>query len=280
MLANFLQTDNGSKILASPRLRAAEGKKTSLKIGTEVPVPVTTFSAQNTGGIGGTFAPATSFQYRNVGVNLEIPPERRRTATSCSRWPRSSAFPARRRESARRLLPTFLTRNVNGTLRLRDRETALLGGLLQESETETFSGIIGLQSIPILNRLLTGAEKRKTTNEILFSITPHLVRAPKISEEDLRTQFIGTQEVLRVPGASDDIFGAPEPSVSPSPLVGSPAPPPGPSTGRPGGRVALDARRRRARTPAATRPRRRRWCRRRCRRASPTSSRCPAPAPG
>ena len=63
-----------SRILAAPRLRAAEGKKTALKIGTEVPVPVTTFTAAATGGAGSTFAPATSFQYRNVGVNLELTP--------------------------------------------------------------------------------------------------------------------------------------------------------------------------------------------------------------
>ncbi len=74
ILATFLQTEGNTKILASPRLRAAEGKKTSLKIGTEVPVPVTTFTAAQTGGTGGTFAPATSFQYRNVGVNLELTP--------------------------------------------------------------------------------------------------------------------------------------------------------------------------------------------------------------
>ena len=70
---SFLQTDATVKILASPRLRAGEGKKTSLRIGTEVPIPVTTFTATQAGT--STFAPATSFQYRNVGVNLEMTPK-------------------------------------------------------------------------------------------------------------------------------------------------------------------------------------------------------------
>jgi general secretion pathway protein D len=253
VLANFLQTDSNTKILASPRLRAAEGKKTSLKIGTEVPVPVTTFSAQNTGGVGGTFAPATSFQYRNVGVNLEITPRVTPNGDILLEMAAEFSLPGAPAEIGGDSLPTFLTRNVNGTLRLRDGETALLGGLLQDNETEAFSGIIGLQSIPVLNRILTGTEKRKSQNEILFSITPHLVRAPKIGEEDLRSLFIGTSEVLRVPGGADDLFGEPEPA--PSPLVGSPAPPPGPSTGRPPGTVSpsmpdVDA----VRTPAATPP--------------------------
>ena len=253
ILARFLQSENNSKILAAPKLRAAEGKKTSLKIGTEVPVPVTTFQATNTGG-GGTFAPATSFQYRNVGVNLELTPRVTPNGDIVLEMAAEFSLPGAAVDLGGQRLPTFLTRNVNGTLRLRDGETALLGGLLQDNETETFRGIIGLESIPILNRILRGVpEKRKVHTEILFSITPHLVRAPKISEEDLRTLFIGTQEVLRVPGGADELFGRPEPS--PSPSAAAPAPPPGPSTGRPPGTVSPslpdpDA----VRTPAATPP--------------------------
>jgi general secretion pathway protein D len=257
ILATFLQTEGNTKILASPRLRAAEGKKTSLKIGTEVPVPVTTFTAAQTGGVGGTFAPATSFQYRNVGVNLELTPRVTPNGDIVLEMAAEFSLPGQPSSLAGQSLPTFLTRNVNGTLRLRDGETALLGGLLQDAETEAFRGIIGLQSIPILNRIFTGTEKAARQTEILFSITPHLVRAPKISEEDLRSMFIGTQEVVRVPGAGDDLFGVPDvvPSPSPSPLVGSPAPPPGPATGRPAGTVSgsmsdVEA----VRTPAATPP--------------------------
>jgi tetratricopeptide (TPR) repeat protein len=74
ILVHFLQTDSNVRILASPRLRAAEGKKTTLRIGTEVPVPVTTF--QTTASVPGqAFTPATSFQYRNVGINMELTPK-------------------------------------------------------------------------------------------------------------------------------------------------------------------------------------------------------------
>jgi type II secretory pathway component GspD/PulD (secretin) len=73
VLVRFLQNEDTTRILANPRLRAAEGKKTSLRIGTEVPIPVTTFTATQAGT--STFAPATSFNYKNVGVNLEITPK-------------------------------------------------------------------------------------------------------------------------------------------------------------------------------------------------------------
>ena len=255
ILAKFLETEGSTKVLAAPRLRAAEGKKTSLKIGTEVPVPVTTFGAQNVGGVGGTFAPATSFQYRNVGVNLELTPRVTPNGDITLEMAAEFSILGENVSLGGDELPTFLTRNVNGQLRLRDGETALLGGLIQEGETENFRGILGLQSIPVLNRIFTDATKDRRTSEILFSITPHLVRAPKISEEDLRSIAIGTQEILRVPSSGDILFGEPEPSPSPSPLVGSPAPPPGPAIGRPVGTVSgalpdVEA----ATTPAATPP--------------------------
>ncbi len=76
VFARFLQNDSNVRILASPRLRAAEGKKAELKIGTEVPIPVTSYTVGTGGGVGGGYLPATSFQYRNVGVNLGLTPPR------------------------------------------------------------------------------------------------------------------------------------------------------------------------------------------------------------
>src|SRR6185503_16166162 len=72
--AHLLQTDNTTRILAAPRLRAAEGKKAELKIGTEVPVPQTSYTVGLSGGATSGYLPATSFQYRNVGVNLTLTP--------------------------------------------------------------------------------------------------------------------------------------------------------------------------------------------------------------
>ena len=63
--AVFLQTEGNSHILASPRLRAAAGKMTSLRVGTEVPIPVTTFTATSTSG-SNTFSPATSFGHEVI----------------------------------------------------------------------------------------------------------------------------------------------------------------------------------------------------------------------
>lgn len=253
VLARFLQTDATVRILASPRLRAAEGKKTSLKIGTEVPVPVTTFtSVAANPNQPGSFAPATSFQYRNVGVNLELTP--RVTAGGDISLELSAEFSLLGTPTlvGDLLLPTFLTRNVNGVLRVRDGETVLVGGLLQERETEALSGVLGLQSVPILNKILGNTVRSKEQTEILISLTPHLMRAPLILETDLRSMLVGTKETVRVAGARPPLFGAEDetpagtvetspaggPLPSPAPVAPSPQPPPGPGIGRPPGTVS------------------------------------------
>jgi general secretion pathway protein D len=224
LLTNFLQTDSNVKILAAPRLRAAEGKKTSLKIGTEVPIPVTTFTATQAGT--STFAPATSFQYRNVGLTLELTPKV--SANGEISLELNTEFSSLGDDrnvgtgSNPLIVPTFLTRNVTGVLRLRDGETSLLGGLIQSRDSDSLKGALGLQSIPILNKIFTSRQHQVDENEILISITPHLVSAPQITEEDLKSLYIGTAERPDVPGARPPLFGEPEPSPTPSPALGPP----------------------------------------------------------
>ncbi len=234
LFARFLQTDATVRILATPRLRAAEGKPTKLSIGTEVPVPVTTFAATQPGV--STFAPATSFNYRNVGVNLQITPKVNASGEITLEMSAefSQVGPTRNVGSDQSPLnvPTFLSRKIEGVLRVRDGETSLIGGLLQGQEAATFTGILGLQSIPILNKIFTSANpKTKDETEVVISLTPHLVRAPRLVEADIASLYVGSAEQVRVPSARPALFGEPEePALAPVPIPGpTPAPAPSPT---------------------------------------------------
>jgi general secretion pathway protein D len=232
LLARFLQTDSSVRLLASPRLRAAEGKKTSLRIGTEVPIPITTFTAASAGTT--TFAPATQFQYRNVGVSMDLTPKVTASGdVSIELTAEFSSIGDDRNVGTGQnplVVPTFLTRNVTGTLRLKDGETSLIGGLLSGRDADSFRGALGLQSIPILNKIFTSRQKGNDELEVIISITPHVVRGPKLTEEDLASLHIGTRESVRV-GSARSLFGEeeaePGSGAEPSP---SPAPPGSPST--------------------------------------------------
>lgn len=247
LIAKFVQSDGIARILAAPKLRAAEGKKTSLKIGQSVPVPQVTFqtNVQNN-------SPATSYAYKDVGVKLDITP--RIAAGGEITLEMSAEFSSigADRVIGEQKAPSFLTRNVDGVLRLRDGETTLLGGLLQRNETTSLKGVFGVQDIPLLGPLLSSQEKQVIDSEILISITPRLVRAPRITDEDLKPLYIGTQDLPKVPSARPPLFGSPEePVASPSPTTaaspkppaspGAPAAAPSPAAGAPPAATARPA---------------------------------------
>jgi general secretion pathway protein D len=234
VFSQFLQNDSTARILAAPKLRAAEGKKSALKIGTEVPVPTTTFQTNVSNPNTGTYTPATSFNYRNVGITMEITPKVSAAGeitleTNAEFSLLGGTVPV----AGAGDLPTFLTRSVNGIVRVRDGETVLLGGLLQDDENSSMAGVLGLNKIPILNSIFSGRRKERTTTEVVISMTPHLVRAPKITAEDLVGLNVGTVEVVRVPGARPPLFGAaPEEVAAPAaePVPVAPTLPGGPVT--------------------------------------------------
>jgi general secretion pathway protein D len=225
IFARFLETDATVRILASPRLRAAEGKKAELKIGQEVPIPVTTFTSGAPGGVG-AFVPATSFQYRNVGVNLAITPRVSASGDITLEMAAEFSLLGEDRnvgsEGNPLNVPTFLTRNVTGVLRLRDGETGLIGGLLQGRDASSFSGALGVRSIPILGKLFGDNRRNQEESEVLISITPRIVRAPKLNESDFASLPVGTQERPSVEGAGPGLFG-PEPESPEAPAAAAPA---------------------------------------------------------
>jgi general secretion pathway protein D len=239
IFARFLQTDSTVRLLSAPRLRAAEGEQAELKVGTEVPVPVTTFSAATSGV--STFAPATSFQYRNVGVNLQVTPEVSGSGDITLEVVAEFSLLGDDRavtgggENAQ-TAPTFLTRNVKNVIRLRDGETALVGGLIESSATASVSGVLGVSNIPVIGKLFGDNSKRGEEREVVISLTPRIVRAPKVTEADLVPLPVGTQAVPKVAGAGPGLFGpepgaegtgaeAPAPEVEAAPLPSGPEPP-------------------------------------------------------
>ena len=249
IFVRFLQNESSVRILAAPRLRAAEGKKAELKIGQEVPIPQTSYTVGLSGGTTGGYLPATSFTYKNVGVNLSLTPRVAASGDITLELAAEFSLLGDDRnvgsESNPINVPTFFTRNVTGVLRLRDGETSLIGGLLQGRDARSVAGAIGVSSIPIIGKLFGDNRRQQDDSEVLISITPRIVRAPKVTEEDLVPLRVGTQEVPRVEGARPGLFG-PEPEA---PVGTGPARPP------------RAPRSRRPLPPGLRRRRRRRWSR-------------------
>jgi general secretion pathway protein D len=107
-------------------------------------------------------------------------------------------------------LPTFNSRQVTSVIRLRDGETNILAGLINDRERTSLTGLPGLASVPFLGRLFARNEKEIQETDIVMTLTPHVVRRPEITEEDLRSFLVGGE-------ASPVLFDVPATTPAPTP---------------------------------------------------------------
>ena len=81
-------------------------------------------------------------------------------------------------------LPTFGTRYIETTIRLRDGETNMLAGLIRDDERTTLEGIAGLSDLPIIGRLFGHTKKETKQTDIVLMLTPRIVRVLDLGVED------------------------------------------------------------------------------------------------
>ncbi len=202
-VVRLLESDSSTRLLANPQLRVSEGQTAQARFGDQVPVPVTTFTPIATGGT--AQQPITSFEYKNVGVNIDITPRVHQDGEVTLQLKLDiSAVGA----PGYQQLPTFSSRTVNSTIRLRDGETNLLAGLILDNERNSLTGLPGVASIPLLGRLFARNHDETTQTDIVMTLTPHVVRRTEISEDDLRSFLVGGE-------VSPFVFEPAAPSATP-----------------------------------------------------------------
>ena len=219
----LLKTDVHTRALANPQLRTSDGMAATARFGDQVPVPVTTFAPIATGGT--PQQPITSYNYQNIGVNIDITPRTHHdddvtlalsiVVTSIS----GSGFGG---------LPTFGNREVKQVIRLREGETNMLAGLIRDDERTTLAGIPGLSDLPVVGKIFGHTTKEATQTDIILTLTPHIIRVLDLTEADLRPFRVGRDSLA--PIAELPILEAPKP---PEPPKEDPANPNAPK--KPGG---------------------------------------------
>lgn len=182
---SLLRTDSDTRVLANPQLRAVDGESAQAEFGERVPVPVTTFTPIATGGV--PQQPVTTFQYENIGVNIQVTPRvHHNNEISLALEVRLSTISG----TGFGGLPTFGNRSVNTVLRLGDGESSLLAGLISDEERSSLNGTPGLASIPVLGRLFAANKKEVKESDIVLMMTPRIVRKSDLSIEDLLPHVI------------------------------------------------------------------------------------------
>jgi len=226
--------DSNTKVLQKPQLWALNNEKATLKIGDRIPIATGSFGA--TGGTQGYGALVnTQFQYIDVGVNIDITPHIHSDREVTLKMTLEISSVTGTTSIGGISQPTIGQRRVDLELRLMDGEINLLGGILEDTETQSLSGYPGLLKLPILKYLFAQENKQKQENEIIFAITPHIVRAQEVTDQNLRLVDLGAGNSVTVRRTDPAKAGAaPSPTA---PQSGSPpngqAPAPDPHTSTP-----------------------------------------------
>lgn len=196
--ANFLYNDNDSKLVQNPQIRALDGQKASLKIGQRVPVATGSFGA-GVGGVGVTNSLVnTQFQYLDVGVNIDITPRIHAGREVTLKL----ALEISEVDSTTNIggisQPVIGQRKIEHEIRLRDGESNLLGGLMEDTDTKSWSGWPWLSQIPILKYLFGSDSTDRLKSELVFVLTPHIVRGQELSRLNVQPVDVGTGNQIQL----------------------------------------------------------------------------------
>lgn len=193
--ANFLMTDSSSKLIQQPEIRASDGQKASLKIGERVPVATGSFQP-GIGGVGINPLVNTQFNYIDVGVNIDITPH----VHGLDEVTLKLAMDISAIDSYQNLgginQPVIGQRKIENEIRMKEGEVNILGGILEDQNTKSLSGIPGLASIPLFKYLFADENKEVKTNEIVFILIPHIVRAQDLTPSNTKAIDVGTANAI------------------------------------------------------------------------------------
>jgi general secretion pathway protein D len=218
-VVNFLASDNNNKIIGKPQLRGTEGQVIQLDLGDEIPVPSTTFGGFGGGGL--QTVPINSFNYRTVGIKVKMnKPRVTLEGEIVSELEVESSTLGANIDIAGQSLPTFGTRRVTTVIRMREGESLMLAGLLREDQRRALSGFPGLLRTPFLRRIFGNTVDQINQTDIVFLMTPRLVRSSEVTQENLDPIYIGSQQNLGLTGAPPLI--ATEPAAAAPPAGAAP----------------------------------------------------------
>ncbi|HEY2842887.1 MAG TPA: hypothetical protein VGJ09_04525, partial [Bryobacteraceae bacterium] len=198
MLVNAVLSDNKTKILNSPQVRASDGMKVSLKVGDRIPIATGSFQS-GVGTVGGTPYAQTQFQFTDVGIKVEITPQVH-SAEELTLHVSLEVSTVRSYTNVGGVQQPIIGQRTNeADIRLRNGEPNILAGLDGTQDTTVVTGIPGLVNIPILGKILFGSDHiEKDRQQLMIVLVPHIIRTPDYTPENLRGVFSGPDQSLRL----------------------------------------------------------------------------------
>lgn len=190
---DMLQTVTNTKVLSSPSLLVLNNKSATINVGQQIPVSSVSIGVPG-GGLGGNLGTSSYTQYLQTGITLSVTPRVNPGGLVFMEIQQEDSQPgAAAGEGGNREIST---RNISSEVAVQSGETIILGGLIQQTDGKSSSGLPFLSRIPVLGGLFGNQTRDDLRTELLVMITPRVVTnaddARRLTNDYIR-QFRGLQ---------------------------------------------------------------------------------------
>ncbi len=176
-IVKAMADQNKVNILSAPQILASDGQPARIEVGEDVPTVTSSYRTTDTGSTAQTTD--TTIQYRNTGIILTVTPHINDNGMVRMEITQEvSQISSKTIEGINS--PIFAQRVADSVLSAADGQTIVIGGLIQQSNGNGYSGVPWISQIPGLRYLFGYEGKEFHSVELMFFITPHVI----LQEED------------------------------------------------------------------------------------------------
>jgi general secretion pathway protein D len=184
----FFKQDVDAKTLANPKIRVLNGRLAKIHIGDRVPLRAATI-------VDATGQTRTTFDYKDIGIRLTVEPTIYLDNSSMVKLGLEVSSLGENLGTANEPAFRIGTRNAETFMLLRDGETAILGGLIQDAERTNRIKVPGLGDVPVTGALFTAYDDAVVRTDVLLTITPRVVRGWDLPTRAMREFYSGSENV-------------------------------------------------------------------------------------
>jgi type II secretion system protein D len=168
-----LETTNRFKIISRPSVYTTNNKAATIASGSQVPVPASTTSGFT--GSSTDLVTTSSISYENVLLQLSIIPVINANHEVTLRIRQSNDSIGGQQTISGNSIPIIDTQKLDTEVRVPDKSTIVIGGLISDSTERDMSGLPFLSDIPLLGYLFSDTKKNKMRTELIIMIQPTVV---------------------------------------------------------------------------------------------------------
>jgi general secretion pathway protein D len=191
IVVNLLATDSDNRLLANPKVRVKNREKAKVHIGQKVPV-ITTTSTANVG-------VSSSVSYLDTGLKLDVEPNIYLRDEVAIKVGLEVSNITQTLNISGTVAYQLGTRNAATVLQIKNGETAILAGLIQDDDRVNAQKVPGLGDIPIVGRLFRNQSDDREKTEIILLITPRIVRSINWPQSAVLDTPVGTDSSIGSP---------------------------------------------------------------------------------